>query len=147
MKEGNAMKKYLQKCKLLGIIDIPFLEKMSKSEEWDSFFYEMFDLLVSMEDKTEEFFIYNRDRLFFLKKDGSMKIEIREAVDFLSNNKTQEFVIVVDYEKGKKKSVLIPQIINYLKCRKVEYQLLDKGQKGELFQQDISEIISITRSI
>jgi hypothetical protein len=139
------MKKYLQECKLLSIIDIPFLREMSKSKEWDRLFYEMFDLLISMEDKTEEFFIYNRDRLFFLKKEGSMEIEIREATDFCVNGKMEELVIVVNQAKGKEQSVLVPKIIDYLKGKGIGYRLLDEEQKSELFQQDITEIISINR--
>lgn len=137
--------KYIQRCKLLEIIDIDFLADISKAEDWDSFLYEMFDLLVSLEEMTEEFFIYNRDRLFFLKKKESMEIEIREAVDFLRDEGAAEFVIVVSQKQSREKSILIPRIINYLKGRQLGYQLLSETQKKILFPKDITEIISINR--
>ncbi|WP_348921277.1 hypothetical protein [Enterococcus rotai] len=139
------MEEYLQKCKLLDTIDIPFLEKLSQTEEWDSLFYEMFDLLLSVEEQTEEFFIYNRDRLFFLKKEGSLEIEIREAENFFSDDQTDEFVIVVNQEKDQRKSMLIPKLLQYLKAKKVRYQLLSKTQDGLELQEDVTEVICINR--
>ncbi|MHC5268998.1 hypothetical protein ACYSNO_07455 [Enterococcus sp. LJL98] len=138
------MDRYIEECKLLGTIDIDFLEKVSKTEEWDSLFYEMFELLISEEENTEEFFIYNKDRLFFMKREKSMEIEIREAVDFLNNEGKEEFVIVVD-QKKRNESVLIPKIIQYLKRKKVTYQLLSKTKDRPL-KKNISEIITINRS-
>ncbi|EAD7632603.1 hypothetical protein AB290_11810 [Listeria monocytogenes] len=138
------MDSYIEKCKLLGTIDIDFLEKVSKSEEWDRLFYDMFELLMSVEENTEEFFIYNKDRLFFLKKEKSMEIEIREALDFFNKESEEEFVIVVD-QKKRNESVLIPKIVNYLKQKKVGYQLLSKTNVRRSFKKDISEIITINR--
>lgn len=137
------MDKYIQECKLLETINIDFLADISKSEGWDSFFYEMFEL-VSVEEKTEEFFIYNRDRLFFFKKKESMEIEIREAADFMNNCKMEELVIIVNQKCGKDTSTLIPKLINYLKDKKIGYQLLSKNQR-KFFPKDITEIISIDR--
>lgn len=138
------MDNYIEKCKLLGTINIDFLEKVSKSEEWDSLFYEMFELLISEEENTEEFFIYNKDRLLFMKREKSMEIEIREALDFFNKESEEEFVIVVDQKKSDE-SVLIPKIIHYLKQKKVAYQLLSKTNDKHSFKKDISEIITINR--
>lgn len=137
------MDKYIQECRLLETINIDFLADISKSEDWDSFFYEMFEL-ISIEEKTEEFFIYNRDRLFFLKRQESMEIEIREATDFMDNSELEELVIIVNQKSNKNRSTLIPKLISYLKERKIGYQLLSKNQK-KFFPKDITEIISIDR--
>ncbi|MHC5229308.1 hypothetical protein ACYSNW_13595 [Enterococcus sp. LJL99] len=137
------MDKYIQKYRLLETINIDFLADISKSEDWDSFFYEMFEL-VSIEEKAEEFFIYNRDRLFFLKKQESMEIEIREAADFMDNSELEELVIIVNQKSNKNRSTLIPKLISYLKEKKIGYQLLSKNQK-KFFPKDITEIISIDR--
>lgn len=146
VKGGSNMEQYLQKCKLLGVIDIPFLEKISRAEEWDSLFYELFELLASISKATEEFFIYNKDHLFFLKRKESMEIEIRESPDLISQEEENEFVIVVNHGKGKQKSILLPKIIEYLEEKEVQFQFVKERNEISEIQNDISEIISITRS-
>jgi len=139
------MEEYLQKCKLLDTIDIPFLEKLSQTEEWDSLFYELFELLVSVRKTTEEFFIYNKDRLLFFRSNDIPEIEIRESTELINENQESELVLVVNQKKDAQQSVLTLEIIDYLEKNQVDFKIIDYLSKPNLLHKDIVKVISITR--
>lgn len=123
------MEEYLKRCQLLGTIDIPFLKKVSAADVWDSLFYELFKLLMDVDSKEEELFIYYRNHLLFFKKKNEKKIEIRKLNSPLSESFEEEYLIVVNNAEKYEQSILVFEILKFLAKRNIHFELLSNKPK------------------